>query len=156
MKTVEQLLAMCEQSGDCIIWHGATARNRTPTYGKINIRREVYESSGKTLGKTEHVRMKCGEHGCLHRAHMVVKTRSQISIEVSKNPVVRLRRVAAIKRSMRLNNAKLDMDKARYIRESDKHNKVIALELGISTELARMVRAGLRWKESNHFAGFMR
>ena len=154
MKTLEELIAMCEVSGDCIIWHGATTKDGAPCYSGINIRREVYIKGGVDLHRNQHVKMKCGELGCLCRAHMVVKTKSQINRETSKSIASRLLRSAAAKKNQA--GRKLDEEKARYIRESEKSASELARELGISQNLAWMVRMGKRWKPANHFAGLMR
>jgi hypothetical protein len=69
---------------------------------------------------------------------------------------VKAKKSASSSRTNQAKFGKLSMEKARYIRGSDKRGIDLAQELGVSRDLVSKVRTYRAWKEQfNPFAGLM-
>jgi len=157
MKSVEELLSRCEQMGRCLVWKGSLNHRGQPRLADLNVRRFIFTEGGtKKMMKGFHVRNTCGDPTCLHIGHMKAESRSALISKLAKNPIVKMRKSAAMTRIVRSRPGKLDMDKARDIRNSIKSTKELMAEYGICESMVRAVQTGKQWKEPNHFAGFMR
>lgn len=162
--TPEWLLARCTEDGDCWLWNHARGEAGCPKYGtrvegeavNVHLRRPVWQMAnpGKSIGN-RMVSPSCGNPTCLNPDHLVLRTKGQVLREMMARPDVRARRSVASMRH-RNRNAKLDMEKARYIRSSDKTLVQLGAELGVSLETVSRVRRGVAWQEgANPFAGLL-
>lgn len=162
--TAEWVAARCDEDGDCLLWKYAATGSNQPRYsikgpmGKttsVQLRRVVWErETGKPIPKGKVVTVNCGCSLCLNFDHMELITKAEVIRLVWQRPDSKARKSLAATKSMRC-RGKLDMEKARYIRSSDKTLRELADELGVSTSLVGAVRQGLRWRETaaNPFAG---
>jgi hypothetical protein len=148
--TQEWLATRCEEEGDCLVWQLAVNQAGQPRYtfrnedGKNNcmqMRRVVWLAAGKRLRKSDLLTMKCGCQRCLNVEHMTLTTKREVISKMSRDPAVRAKKSRELTIRKRA-TAKLDMEKARYIRASDKTLMVLAAELGVSAEAVSNVRRG--------------
>lgn len=118
----------------------------------LQVRRVVWEMRNGPIPDGLMVTVSCGNPRCVKCLELV--TFSEVNRRTWQRPDIRARRVEAFTRSSRALRAKLDMEKARYIRATDKTLVEVAAELGISVNLASNVRRGVAWREEgNPFAG---
>lgn len=99
------------------------------------------EKHGKVAKPGFKIRMTCGNLLCLNPAHMQVSSFSVISKIAAKNGAY-----DGIQRRIKLSmiarpRGKLDMEKARAIRLSDKNNQQLAQEYGVNASTIQKVRA---------------
>ena len=163
--SLEAIHRRCDVCGDCLLWRGS---KNPKGYPKVTVRENGKESSlslrrlvyllhkkrKNALGAKTQVAVTCGRVACVNPHHLELLTKSEVIRRSSARPAVKLRRVAAAKRnSQKL--AKLDMDKARYIRECGLTQIEVARELKISQALVSRVRLGRAWQEpeAGLFAG---
>jgi hypothetical protein len=161
---VERLRLRCIcNDDDCWIWAGATShglpsvkRFKDGEGATVSARRVMYEASrGRALRPSDRVSTRCGNVACLNPEHLKRNSFTDVAKKVAATPAGRAMRVLAGRRSRADSRSKLDMDKARYIRASDKPSRELAQELGVSRTLIDYVRKGDRWREdgANPFAG---
>lgn len=162
--TAEWLEGRCHEEGDCLVWGGNCGHGQQPRY---RFRDEDLDSSlhlrpiawrvygGRELRKIECLTMACQNPRCLNKGHMRVTTKRQVLQRNSQIPTANLVRHAAITRTIRAQRAKLTMEQARMVRESDRTLTDLAQELGVSFQLLSKVRRGEAWPEiqANPFQG---
>jgi hypothetical protein len=110
------------------------------------MRRVVWERVRGPIPAGKVVTVTCGCDRCLNQKHMTLTTKSDVLRATMKRPDVAIRKALAVTKKRR-SLGKLDMDKARYIRASDKTLQVVADELGISATMACRVRRNESWRE---------
>jgi hypothetical protein len=158
--TVESLLARTVEDGDCNIWTGYST-SKTPQVdvnGKMtSVRKVLYELSGRQA-QGLHFGTSCGTLNCVCPDHIVARNRTshmRHMAKVSAKGPGNAARKAAITRIKRA-AGKLDMEKARRIREMEGTYRQIASEFDISHSLVGKIKRGSYWRElSNPFAGLM-
>jgi hypothetical protein len=153
------------EDADCLIWRMACNPGGQPKYSSkredggtktIQVRRTVWEDAKGKIPAGLLVTMTCGNVKCVNPDHMKLATKSEVVAKVARNPVTQARRFLAGVNATRDKLGKLDMEKARYIRASDRTLEVLARELGVSISLVSRVRRGTSWREvsaPNPFAG---
>lgn len=155
--TLEKIKMHCLECGDCLLWQGSKNDKGHPTAGPRSARRVVWElAKGRALKPSELVAVTCGQKGCLNPEHLTLTNRSEVSAKSNARPAVKLKRSASAARTNQARLGKIDMDKARYIRSSDKTGRHLASELGVSPALISHVRCNMSWKDhSSPFAGLL-
>jgi hypothetical protein len=153
----------CVEDGDCLLWRRTqddrgrpkwTTRGDDGRSKTIQPRRVVWTLAKGSIPEGLLVTVTCGNKLCLNCEHMELITKGEVIRRTAKNPATKARRrLAGL--ATRDFHSKLDMDKARYIRHTDKTLAEVASELGIGESTASAIRRGKRWKESNPFAGLM-
>lgn len=138
--------------GGCLIWGGyidpvrgpmARAGEETPT----SVRRMAWVAAKRgRLGYSDIIYMKCAVDGCVELRHMKKAVRGD-SVRNKPLPVLQRRRIALTRRK----GAKLTVEVARAIRESDDIARVAAEKAGISKSTVADIRAGRRWKDYGGF-----
>lgn len=151
--SLKQILARCEEYGDCLLWQGPFYENIPQVrHGarRIHVRRAVFNLSRPVeLQAGEVPVMTCREARCLNAAHMVAMTRKELLCLASKEgkfaaPQVRAARIAGIRSGP---HVKLDMVRAREIRESSDSAHALASAYGISASMVRSIKRGRYWVE---------
>ncbi len=141
------------EDGDCLIWKGRLSRSSGhPKYGDKVMRRVVWQAKNGPLLPGQFVTVTCGNPKCLE--HLAITSKAEIARRTNANP-----RVKAVKRMKSTiasrKNAKLTVEKARYIRESELDNHSLAQMFGVSHGLISKVRTNNAWVECavNPFQG---
>lgn len=160
MSVIERIRQRCiKGDGDCWLWTGATSGGvpsiwRDGSCGSA--RRAVYqEATGASVPHGVPVVMTCGEQACLNPKHMREGSFSEVQRRIAQSADVRVRLAAAGRKGGRM-SAKLDEEKAAYIRASDRPAIELAREFGVDASLIHYVRRGKAWKAANPFAGLIR
>lgn len=155
--TLEEIYARCTEDGDCLIWTGPANNYRHPTLSGAAVRRIVWRLLHGEIPDGKLVTTNCGDSLCLCKDHLVLTTKSEVSLKVAQRHDYALRKAASNARTAREKFGLITMDIARDIRESDKTGVALAAELGVSVYLISNVRTHKSWREhSNPFAGLMR
>lgn len=158
MSLLSRVSGRCLACGDCLLWQGATNHKGHPKLAHKSARRVVWEeTAGRKLSPSELVTVACGNSLCLRFGHLKITTKSEVARITNASEAVKLKRSAASARTNQAKFGKLDMDKARYIRQSGKTGVELAAELSVSKDLVSKVRLHRAWKEySNPFGGLIR
>lgn len=143
--------ARCVSEGDCLLWTGYTTTWGTPRCDQRSLRDVVYEQAnqGKVVSRRgKYLVTTCGNKECLEPTHLSWRTRSQHFAALAKQGVFSrpdaLLKITASKRAA----AKfLTMEKAREIRRSEKTQKELSAEYGVSVHMIRKVQKQLAWAE---------
>lgn len=150
------------EEGDCWIWMGGYSSTGYPVIRRfeqnITLRRVIItELKNKPLRDDQPVRMTCQNKGCVNPDHAQPSTLSAIAALAGKQGKFSgLMRCAAIATFART-RGKLDMEKADYIRASDKSPTELAKQFGISLKSIQKIRSGDAWKNySTPWSGLMR
>lgn len=159
--TWARIRCRCVEDGDCLLWDGSVDRRGFPRFNiKVNgkpktyqVRRLAWElKNGRPVPAGMKVTSTCGHRLCLQ--HLDLITHGEAVSKAANQPQSIARRIANGLKMRAV--AKLDMEKARYIRESTKTTVELAGELGVSFSQAARIRRGEAWKEySNPFAGLL-
>lgn len=156
-----------KDDGDCWLWTAGVCDRGFPrftdrvkfTTRSKQARRVLWElHSGEKAGARQ-VTTTCKNRLCMNPEHLAAISKSDVVREVWRQPAARARKVLAGMENTRARpTTKLDMIKARYIRNSDKSCTALAKELGVSVALVSKVRTNKCWRESHAspFAGLMR
>lgn len=163
--TREWIEARCDEEGDCLVWRGNCDCGR-PRYrfrdegldSSLHLRPVAWKVVKKrALNARECLTMACGNSRCLNPSHMRVTTKQKVLERTNQRPITVRIRHAAITRTIRAQRAKLTMEQARMVRESDRTLTDLAQELGVSFQLLSKVRRGEAWPEieANPFTGLM-
>jgi hypothetical protein len=162
MKITEDWIAQrCDDDCGCLIWTKQVSRDGAPVAWtqldengkrfKFQVRRAVWEMRNGPIPDDMRVTYKCNNPRCL--TCLALASPGEINSRTWSRPDLRAKKVAALTKASRA-RGKLDMDKARRIRESTETLKKISHEMGISMTLASQVRRGMAWKEgANPWAG---
>jgi len=155
--------ARCKPEGNCLVWQLAVSvghprycfRQPDGTRAAKQMRRVVWELRNGPIPQGMFVAVNCGCTACLRPTHLELVDKSEVVRRAWAQPETARRKFLAGVRANREKLGKLDMDKARYIRSSDKTLQALAGELSVSVALVSMVRRGLRWREvvANPFSG---
>jgi hypothetical protein len=155
-KVQQALDTFAQEDGDCLMWAGRLSKScGHPKYGGMVMRREVWQmKNGRELKPGELVTVTCGRPACLE--HLALTNKAEIARKTNADP-----RVKAIKRlksaaASRASAKKLDMDKAKAIRESTDDNHAEAEKWGVTHGMVSKIRLGHAWAESikaSPFAG---
>lgn len=162
--TVNELYANCDEVGECLLWRGAYCNHVPQFYVRgrpnggtdkrgafLSCRREVFEQiSGKPIRKGLFPVPACRDKRCIRFEHLKLLTRKQIGQLVAKEGKFSTpQRCAAISAAIRKSkNAKLTIELAREIRNSDEDGKAIAKRLGIDKSLPPRIRRNEAWRET--------
>ncbi len=151
--TVEELLAHTFEDGDCLIWTGRlSGSSGHPKWKKSHtVRRLMWEMQVGPLKAGQLMTVTCGNPKCIQ--HLAITNRAEIARKTNADP-----RVKAIKRikssAIARKTAKLSIEKAREIRNSEMTGKALAVVYGVSEDLISKVRHHKAWPEPiNPFAG---
>lgn len=163
MSVVDRVRMKCVECGDCLLWQGAENGRGVPQMRGLNgggqsARRVVWEAAkGRGIPAGGLISVTCGQSMCLNPDHLELTSRSKVSVKSNARASVKAKRSASAARTNQAKQGKLDMQKASYIRASDKTGRALASELGVSPQLISHVRCGYSWKEygSNPFLGLM-
>lgn len=164
--TMEWVAARCVEDGDCLLWTKAVNENGQPKVtfrhddhkSTKNLRRIVWNvTRNTTLKRSLFAQMTCEHKNCLNPDHMKVVTQSAIVKKTWKDMATRVKKVLAVQRTTRNIRGKLDMEKARYIRSTDRAARELAQEFGVSETVIHLVRRNAAWREhqASPFAGLM-
>lgn len=160
--TIEWVKARCREDCDCWLWKLSLSPQGLPRFSTRNskrsnqVRRVVWAAAKGQIPAKRVVTVTCPNKTCLNPEHLALTTKAAVIRRTSAQANVKAKKVAAGLKSRTGPVAKLDMDKARYIRTTDKTLTAVAGELGVSIALASKVRRGEAWKETgNPFAGLM-
>jgi hypothetical protein len=161
--TPEWLDERCHRDEDgCLIWRNQVDGYNMPVAwtpmdeeGKryrVMVRRDaLMHRLGRAIRCDKVVICTCGKDRCVE--HLAEVSRAEVIRRTWTRPDVRARKMAAITKASRA-RGKLDMEKARAIRESSALLKDLSAEFGISMTLASQIRRGLAWTENrNPFRG---
>lgn len=149
--TLERMLSMCREDGDCLIWTGSDNAIGIPKIRNTSGRRVMWELKHGDIPYGMKVSVTCGRPACLE--HLVLSTKSEITARAHQRPDTKARVAASNRRSARAARGKITMEIARAIRASDETGLAIAARLGISNSLVSLVRQGKAWQEPSPFAG---
>jgi hypothetical protein len=159
--TVESLLARCEEEGECFLWKGYSTNNTPMVHqdGKmVSVRRLLIDMEGREF-KGKYTGSSCGNPMCINPAHIVQRTvKAHITRMAKKSaePEAKLRRINAMLVWRRQNPLKLDMDRARLIRDDERTPVEIALDFGISKSMVCRIKRGEQWRDlSNPFSALL-
>ena len=149
---VQRLLARTVEDGDCLIWTARLSHSAGhPKWKNFSVRRLLWEAQRGPLKASQLVTVTCGNPKCL--AHLAITNKAEIARKTNADP-----RVKAIKRikssAIARKTAKLSIEKAREIRNSELTGKALAVVYGVSEDLISKVRHHKAWPEPiNPFAG---
>lgn len=150
---VQRLLARTTEDGDCLIWTARLSHSAGhPKWQNFSARRLLWEAQRGPLKASQLITSTCGNPKCL--AHLAITNKAEIARKTNADP-----RVKAIKRAKSMaisrKSAKLTMEKAREIRNSEQGNQELAALYGVSHALISKVRTHQAWLEpaTSPFAG---
>ena len=146
-KTIEKILARCDEDADCMLWQGYRCKANQPKTGNGSVRRIAWRLVHGKISKGRLVTVTCGHSMCLNPEHLALTTKSAVIRKNLSRPAVRLRVIVSSRRAVRAAVGKITMDIARAIRASDRLGRDWARELGVSESLVSLVRRGKTWKE---------
>jgi hypothetical protein len=157
--TEEWIRLRCTEDGDCLLWKLGVSATKRPIYkplqddGRrptVQIARKWWEATRGPIPKGKCVTYTCGNPRCIE--HLELITKGEAIRRAWKRPDYHAKRTQAVTTTAR-KRGKLDLEKARYIRNSPATLMEVAAELGICFQLASRVRRGEAWKERSPFAG---
>lgn len=148
--------AKCTEEGDCLLWTGRTNGCGHPKLSRQPARRVVWEAVNGPIPAGKMVTTSCRDVACLAPGHLVLTTKSEVSLINNACTTTRLKRSASAARTARAKFGKITMDIARQIRTTDKTGRDWAKELGVSVSLVSLVRQNKSWVEhSSPWAGLL-
>lgn len=153
--TLDDILARCDDVGECLLWRGSC--NKTSGIPMVSLsfsqrgvsaRRAVYEMSGREIPRGHCVWPKCGNRLCLHPEHLIAGSRKQLGRHLraqgrTRTPAV----LAKCARNGRV-NARLSVEIAREIRISTASSQELADRYGVNKSTINNVRRGESWRET--------
>jgi hypothetical protein len=153
----------CTEDEDtgCMVWGGTTNPSGAPTAtpkrenGRkptLQLRRIAWQERHGEIPEGMLVTYSCKNPRCLR--HLELVTKAEVVRRQWQKTDARAKLTAGATRASR-KRAKLDMDRAREIRNSNETLEVIAARMGISVALASQVRRGERWKDDTNPFGAM-
>lgn len=159
-----QLMAIIErteESGDCLLWTGATGDSGHPIYKPHGcpctlVRRDVYRLAVGPLFPRKPIDTRCDDKLCISPKHLFQSTTSKVAKKAAArgawSGIDRAIKIATTKRG----TMKLTTEKAREIRFSDEPGPVLAARYGVNRSLITNIKRGTAWKDySNPFAGLI-
>jgi hypothetical protein len=145
------------EDGDCLIWTGSLSKSSGhPKYCNQPLRRIAHQAKHGMLKKGEYTTVTCGNPKCLE--HTAKVTKSEITKKQNADPRVKASKRAKNAAWSRANKAKLTLELAEEIRNSDETGPEIAARLNVSRSLASKVRTNQAWAAVNAtpFSGLFR
>lgn len=158
---LQRVEGLCAEEGECLIWHGLTARGPLPLikHGNSNLsaRRKLYEFvKGVMLEPNQVVRTTCGDKLCMKPSHLVAMTRDEAKKIDGANGAYNSARMQAIRYKTTRARAKLTIEIARDIRASDESDRALAKKYGVAHKQINLIRQGMAWAEVfSPFAGLI-
>ncbi|MDD0837892.1 hypothetical protein PSQ40_04840 [Curvibacter sp. HBC61] len=151
--TQDQIKALADEVGDCLIWHGSVSGDGYPTMKFMGscrlVRRLVIEAKGQELAPRQPVMTTCGEKLCVSPAHLTPTSWAVIGQAAAKRGAFsrpdRRAKIAAARRKA----GKLTMEKAREIRLSTDTYEVLSARYGVNRTIISRVKNGRAWVEFN-------
>ena len=150
-KTIEKIMAHCDEDADCLLWRGAVNSCGHPKFSHASVRRIVWKLIHGDIDKKSLVTVTCEKSGCLNPDHLKLTTKSEVTRKVCQRLDVKLRKTASSRRTARARMSKITMEIARAIRSSDRTAVNLASELQVSASLISKVRRNKSWVESASF-----
>lgn len=151
MIDIEYLHERCLEDGDCWIWQLACSSNGTPKFTherkQLAVRRVMAELIGKNVeGKL--ATNTCGNPRCVNPDHIKVTGKSEMMKMVVKRTgypqqIARRKKISDSKRQI----AKITLEQAMEVRNSDETIEQAAERAGISKGVAWRIRVGKTWKD---------
>lgn len=161
--TLESLMAMTEEVGDCVEW-SAYFQSRTPMVfhsGKMeSVRKLIRMFHNKPVYPNQYLGVTCNNWRCVKEKHIAQRVLTkhmqnmQKQSENSKALKVTKIRMGARKRPA----SKMTEDKVNMIRMDERSASKIAADYGVSRSLIQKIRANKLWvvMSDNPFAWMMR
>jgi DNA-binding XRE family transcriptional regulator len=152
--TLEMILSMCREDGDCLLWRYGTNGADFPYAqhgGKAtNLRRLVCElSTGKEIPANHIVSTRCHHARCLNPEHVFSGLKSKIFKQKAKLGIYgRPDWVAKMTAARRANAPKLNMELAREIRQSTETQAELARKYGVNKKMIYEIKQGTCWAEA--------
>lgn len=162
MFSMEWITLRCARDEDtgCLLWRQGTNPSGAPISTKLlpdgrkptlQMRRVVWEHRHGPIPAGMVVAVSCGHARCLQ--HLEAITKAEVIRREWADTALRAKLTAGATRAGRA-RGKLDIEKAREIRNSNQTLEEVADQFGISVTLASLVRRGERWREdASPFAG---
>lgn len=152
---IEAVKKFTIEDGGCLTWAGRlSASNGVPKWGNYSMRREYWIATRGPVPKGKYLSVSCENKLCLE--HLVLSTKSEISSRQNANPRIRAMKRASSAKAAR-SNAKLSLEIARQIRESDDTIYVEAKKWDVHPSLIARIRRNESWREdviaASPFAG---
>lgn len=153
--TLDDLKARCEieEHTDCWLWQHCITRSGTPQTwdGKrvVPARRYAYElATGKAVPRHLWCISPCDDQRCINPAHTKVTNRSGVVRNARRQGKEWMHSGTKAKIALAARSrSRLDWEKVRTIRRSDKSAVALAAEFGVSDSAVRGVRQGRTWRE---------
>jgi hypothetical protein len=160
--TTESLLARAVEEGECLIWQGYSIR-KTPQVdheGKMtSVRKLLVTLAGGEIREGSFFGVTCGTVDCICPAHIIQRSpKGQLKAmaKAANSGTVKAQRVRKMTQTRRKLLAKLDMETATVIRNSEESGPVLAERYGITRSLVNRIKRGDQWRDtSNPFAGLL-
>lgn len=147
-----KITARCTDDAGCLIWTGRRSVGGVPRWGDKSLRRVMFEALFGEIPAGRLITTCCENSLCLEPTHLRLTTKSAVLKRTYQTTDLGMRRAVTSTREAR-KRAKLDIDKAREIRQSDETLDVLAERYGVHKALCSQIRRGTAWKEANPFAG---
>lgn len=144
--------ARCVEDGDCLLWDRSCDRTGVPRVSvkdgtktkTYQVRRIVWAlKTGEPVRNDVRVTVTCGNKRCV--CHLEAIEPGEVVRRTAQRADVKRRRILNGLRSRE--RAKLDMDKARAIREANKTIAELAQEFGVGETTISRIRRGVAWQE---------
>ena len=158
----DQVLAMCADDGDCLIWRGIRSDSGVPkinvyvghgNYGRtvMSARRVLWELLKGEIPAKRYVTTNRGHPSCMNPDHLVLTTRAKTSKAVAARPDVKAKK-AASQRGEKSHRAKLTPEQVSDIKGRDDDYTVIARDYAVSASGIGKIKRGETWADlSNPF-----
>lgn len=157
-KLFTRLMTRTKDDAGCAVWQGAKV-NGCPCI-KVNgktelIRRLIYLEENEKVPSKHVITTTCKTPGCILPEHIQAISQSKLSKYLAKTGLMGgARRDAKIAATKRAKYAKLTIDIARHVRESEETSRALAKQYGVSERTIGRIRMGMTWKDYNNpFAG---
>lgn len=144
--TLENLHMYCTEEGDCLLWNLCVTSEGRPSArldGKVrDVARYVYTLRHGPIPKGMVVAQRCRNYRCLECLEAITHTEKNIR-NVGRRSLGMYGTASLVAQG----RIKLDMEKARAIRSSDKASVDLAREYGVHRTTICDVRLGRIWRE---------
>lgn len=144
----------------CAVWQGAKVCGCPciKKNGKTElIRRLIYLEENEKIPPKHVITTTCKTPGCILPEHIKAMSQSKLSKYLAKTGLMGgTRRHAKIATTKRAKYAKLTMDIAKHVRESEETSRALAKQYGVCERTIGRIRMGITWKEYNSpFSGLL-
>lgn len=143
----------CEEFGDCLLWTGRCVAGNPKVWvgGTYRpARRVVYEEArGHAIQTGLYPVMRCRNATCLHQDHIAVLSKSAILKLAASEGRFGIKHGAAVAAGRRkAGTAKLNLEKAREVRNSEEPVMVLAKRFNIDRSMVYAIKSGKSWRET--------